>query len=378
MDLIAIPFGYIMRFCAWICSNNYALALLIFTLIVKIVLLPFGIKQQSSQIKAAKLRPKIAAIEKKYAGRTDRPTMQKKQQEIMELQQREGVSMFGGCLPLLIQLPILFGLYGVIRNPLTHLLGLSQDAIVQIKTALDSTFTGGFGAIDQISLIKDIRANSAAVQGLVNVADLPNFTLFSIDLTPSPSEVFPSLLFIIPIFAAVSSYFTMVLSRRLSGAAQMMGNENARKSNIIMDLLMPLISGYFSYIYPATLGLYWAYNSIFGIVQSLVLAKVMPLPRFTPEEMKKAEKELKLEEAKRKPTKIRSLHHIDDDDDEDMAASAATGVSSRYGDDEESAPAEETAAPAVAPAPLKDDSKRPTPKKKAKKKTTTDSSDKTE
>ncbi len=348
MDLIAIPFGYVMRFCAWVCFNNYTLALLLFALVVKLVLLPFGIKQQSTQIKSARLRPKIAAIEKKYAGRTDRPTLQKKQQEIMELQQREGVSMFGGCLPLLIQFPILIGLYGVIRNPLTHLLGYGSSTLKELSAI--------FGTTDEIALIKGMRADSSLVSHLgdINVDSLPDLTLFGMDLTAAPSETF-NWLILIPITAAVLSYLTMVISRKLNNV-QLTATGDAQKSNFIMNAIMPLISGYISYIYPATLGMYWAYQSVFGILQTVILAKVMPLPKFSEDDMKRAEKEMKVDEELRKPVKIRSLHHIDDDEDE--ATEQASAVSSRYGDEDEDDSPAANASSAIAPAPMKKDTRK--------------------
>ena len=97
-------------------TGSYALALLFYALVFKIVLLPFNIKQQKNQVKSAKLTPKIEIIKAKYKGRKDPQTMQKMQQEIMELQQKEGASPLSGCLPLLIQLPIIMLLYTVIQN----------------------------------------------------------------------------------------------------------------------------------------------------------------------------------------------------------------------------------------------------------------------
>lgn len=102
-------------------TGSYALALLFYALVFKIVLLPFNIKQQKNQVKSAKLTPKIEIIKAKYKGRKDPQTMQKMQQEIMELQQKEGASPLSGCLPLLIQLPIIMLLYTVIQNPLSHI-----------------------------------------------------------------------------------------------------------------------------------------------------------------------------------------------------------------------------------------------------------------
>ena len=359
-DLIARPFGYVMRFCASLCFNNYALALLLFTIIVKFVLLPFGIKQQKSQIKMARLRPKIAAIEKKYAGRKDRPTMQKKQQEIMELQQKEGVSAFGGCLPLLIQFPILIGLFNVIRNPFTYLMGVSDTTIGRM---MDRAQLVGSDAT-QINLISAIQGpnGDTITGGLIDKSAIPSFDLFGLDISLTPIDVWGWLI-LIPILSGVFSYFTMRLSRRFSGQTVAMGAD-AQKSSIIMDLLMPLISVYFSFTYTAALGLYWIYQSVLGLAQTVILAKVMPLPRFSEEDLKRAEKDMKVEEALKKPVKIRSLHHIDDDD-EDTATALASGVSSRYGDEDAEPIAQtEVKSTRIESAPLKDDSKKLKKKKK--------------
>ena len=105
--------GYVIRFCNFLGGNQYILALLIFAVFVEAILLPFGIKQQKNSIKQARLRPKEMAIRKKYAGRDDAPTKQKMTQEIQELYQKEGYNMMGGCLPLLIQFPIIIALYNM-------------------------------------------------------------------------------------------------------------------------------------------------------------------------------------------------------------------------------------------------------------------------
>ena len=96
-SFILVPLGYVMR---WLYSltNNYLAAILLFTLLVEILLIPLAIKQQKNQIKQASLAPKVAAINKKYAGRTDQATNQKKQQEIMDMYQSEHFNPAGGCL----------------------------------------------------------------------------------------------------------------------------------------------------------------------------------------------------------------------------------------------------------------------------------------
>ena len=149
-DFLYELFGTVLSwFYSW--TGSYAVALLLFALAFKLVFLPFGIKQQQNQIKLAKLRPKIAKIEKKYAGRNDQPTLQKKQQEIMELQQKEGYSPLSGCLPLLIQFPIIIILYNVIREPLSYIAQISEEIVNAVASVV------GGNAADQIGLIGKIN-----------------------------------------------------------------------------------------------------------------------------------------------------------------------------------------------------------------------------
>ena len=133
LDFIAIPLGYIIKIC-YSLANNYFLALLLFAIVMQILLLYFSIKQQKNSVQQAKLAPKTAAIRKKYAGRNDAQTQQKMQQELQEMYQKEKYSPFGGCLPLLIQMPILFALYNVVMNPLRYITGISKETIAQIQT----------------------------------------------------------------------------------------------------------------------------------------------------------------------------------------------------------------------------------------------------
>ena len=106
-DFIMIPVAQVLKFCNNLVGGHYILSLLIFAVLVEILLLPFGIKQQKNSIKQAGLRPKEKAIRDKYAGRDDQPTRQKMQQEIQDLYQKEGYNPMSGCLPLLIQFPVI-------------------------------------------------------------------------------------------------------------------------------------------------------------------------------------------------------------------------------------------------------------------------------
>ena len=160
-----MPFGYLLKFLNFIVGNHYILALLLFAILVEILLLPFGIKQQKNSIKQAKLRPKEMAIRKKYAGRDDNPTKQKMSMEIQELYQKEGYNPMGGCLPLLIQLPIIIALYNIVMNPLKYICGLSEETISSIIEVVksfpqyaESSFTTARN-IDLMAAMKNILSN---------------------------------------------------------------------------------------------------------------------------------------------------------------------------------------------------------------------------
>ena len=144
--------SWIGIFLGWITkvmpANSYILTLFIFAIIMEIVLLPFSIKQQKNSIRQAKLRPKEMAIENKYKGRNDQPTMQKMQQEIQELYQRENFSPYSGCLPLLIQLPIIMALYSIIIDPLHYVMGQTAGMSQALTTfATASRAAGGLGCV---------------------------------------------------------------------------------------------------------------------------------------------------------------------------------------------------------------------------------------
>ena len=326
IEIISWPFAKLL----WLFNSftgSYAIALLLFAVVVKVVLLPMSIKQQKMQIKGAKLRPKMAAIEKKYAGRTDQKTLQKKQQELMALQQEEGYSPLSGCLPMLIQFPIIIILYNIIRNPLTHILGF-EDAFVNTTI---HPFIPSDAWADQISTLTAIfnPANAANVSQIApdTLAQLKsiNLNLFGLNLGVTP-EFSWSWYLLIPVLTALSSYASMKISRKLMGQnpALQAQSPETRTSGIIMDLMMPLMSLYFAFIMPALLGVYWIYQSILGIVQQYILSKAMPLPTYTEEEIRailKAEKEKA--NANRAAMRqggysTKSLHHIDDDDDDDV------------------------------------------------------------
>ena len=316
-------FGTILAFFNDI-TGHYALALILYALVFKIVFLPFSIKTQKNQIAMAKLRPKLMKIEKKYAGRNDRATLQKKQQEIMELQQKEGYSPLSGCLPLLLQLPLIIFLYNVIRAPLSYICKWS-DANIEKVLAI----TGGSAAdqIGAIGAIEDyIAANPGAAEkitAIVGEFELPKFELFGVNLANTPSFSNFNLLLLIPVLAAGFQWLSMWLSRKWQGTQPTAGDAQSQMSMRMMDIMMPLMTLWFTFEFSGMLGVYWIYQSIFAILQQYILCKVMPLPKYTEAELREMEKaERERAKAQRamvqSQPKYKSLHYIDDEDYEDL------------------------------------------------------------
>ena len=311
---------------AWFSSlfgGSYVLGLLLYALLFKLLFLPFSIKQQKNQIKMAHLTPKIELIKAKYKGRTDQVTMQKQQQEIMELQQKEGYSPFSGCLPLLLQFPIIIFLYNVIRGPLSYICGLSEEAITKIKEIIGAT-----NITDEIQLVGKIgqflETNPEGLSEFAAQLDkLPDFTLFGTNLATTPWEAFTtnfSWLVIVPVIAAALTWLSMVLSRKWNAnPATQTQDAQANSTMKMMDITMPAMTLAMAFSFSGMMGIYWVYQSALGILQSFIIAKTMPLPKFTEEELKQMRKDQKEAEkaartAAKNAPKVRSLHYIDDED----------------------------------------------------------------
>ena len=340
MDFITIPIGYILKFFSNICGNSYILAILLFAILTELIMaLVFGIRQQKNSIKQARLRPKEAAIRKKYAGRDDKPTQQKMTQEIQELYQKEGYNPMGGCLPLLIQFPILIALYNIVIDPLKYICGLSQDAIAQVANIIGMDTSRGtmamLGPIEKMGYEAFQNVEGFTPEVFEN---MPNLTVFGIlDLSVMPSEcmnleaiktVSGWLVLLVPVLTFLSYFFSMKLTRKFSYQPVTDAQQSQMGcSNKMMDITMPLFSVFISFGVPAALGIYWIFKSLLGIVKQIILYYAIPLPKFTEEDYKAAEKEVfarvdKSDRVEKSGKVVRSLHHIDDEDFEDTREAA--------------------------------------------------------
>ena len=363
--------------------GNYVLALFVFAIIIEVLLLYFGIRQQKNSIKQAKLSPKERAIRKRYAGRNDQVSMRKMQEEIQKLYQVEGFNPMSGCLPLLIQMPIVIALYNIVVDPLRYVLGKAAGLSTALSTfATAPRAAGGLGETlansgrgtiellsklntDNLSQLSNFSyfTNSADCAKALEGVTMPDFSLFGLNMGLTPTITKPSILWLIPVLTFVAYFASMKLNRKFSYQPAVQDAQMGCSNNM-MDFTMPLMSVYITFITPAAVGIYWIFKCIIGVLKQFILHKVMPLPTFTEEDFKKAEKEVKAKSKGKRETvyvsaadgaKYRSLHHIDDDDDlppKGMVQAPATK------DDEEpdEAPATEQAPDDGRPA-LKEDRK---------------------
>ena len=359
-------------------------------------MLPFGIKQQKNSIKQAKLRPKEMAIRKKYAGRNDQATQQKVTQEIQELYQKEGYNPMSGCLPLIIQLPIIIVLYNIVINPLLYVVGMPKEAITGLIEFVNANvITDGAGIFQNaiaansrgtIELVNIITESGiAAFEGLKSFAfseavtlsgeeiytqlvsaveaGLPNFNFLGLNLGYVPSFSTPNWLLAIPVLTFAVYFLSMKLTRKFTYQPQMAANDKQQGcSNNIMDFTMPLMSVYITFIVPGAIGVYWMFKSVLSTLKQFVMSRIIPLPKFTEEDFKAAEKELKGKKTAEKTVtrdpnapKPRSLHYIDAEDEE-SAPAPEKKQEKKVEEANEEAPKEGLASMIDTPA-LKDDKK---------------------
>ena len=346
--------SYIGVFLGWITAimpaKSYILTLFVFAILLEVLMLPFAIKQQKNSIKQARLRPKEMAIRKKYAGRNDQATQQKVTQEIQELYQKENFNPMSGCLQLLLQFPIIIVLYWLVVDPIQYVCGGSKELISVLYSFIASPVADGGlgmklastnGSIEIFSKIKELGpeafegiksfcANGAEVfADIQRINEVPaNFFIggangINLGLTPS-FDLFSSVngwLLLLPVLTFVIYFFSMKINRKLQFQPTQSADDRQQAcSNNMMDITMPLMSVWMTFIVPAAVGVYWIFKSILGVVKQFIMSKAMPLPTFTEEDYKEAEKEILGKQQPKKIVKsanagkVRSLHHIDDED----------------------------------------------------------------
>lgn len=284
--LITRPMGWIIQFIYNLVAN-YGLSIIIFTVIIKLILLPLNIHSQKAMKKQQKIQPILAELQEKYKN-----DQEKLQREMMKLYKDNNISMSGGCLPMLIQMPILVGLYQVIQKPLSYLKGVDwmQQEVIDKVYMLRDAMSSSIGTLAQQT--EEQLANTSQIQlsnwaKMVNGANDPwviNFNFLGLDLSNVPSQAFhyimrldfsdwsKILLLLIPILAVASSVLTNKITMKQTGQDQNKNdNSQANQMNKSMQLMMPIMTGFFTLTLPSGLGIYWIISSVMQVIQQLVL-----------------------------------------------------------------------------------------------------------
>ena len=269
MKIFGWPLGFLMLGCYMITGNNYALAITVFTFATKLALLPLSIKQQKEQAKMAIFQPKLKRIQEKYGNNKERYN-----EEIQKLYTEEGYNPMSGCLPSLIQFPILFGVIDVVYKPIYHIFRVS-NAVIEEMMSVASAAGHAFEAhsyYNQIKLLKIIQDETELFHSfdqeiITKIAEF-DMTLFGLDLGIVPQfkltyEGGFNWYLLIPILCGLFQLGMTFYMQKANPSQQQGGG-----AMNIMLYTMPLMSVYIGFIVPAAAGFYWTLSAVAQFIQS--------------------------------------------------------------------------------------------------------------
>lgn len=289
-NIIGYPLGWIM-WALYQVVRNYGVALVLFTLVLKIIMFPLSVKQQKSNAKMSLMNPKLQELQKRYAN-----DKTKLNEEMSKLYQEEKYNPLSGCLPMLLQFVVLFGLIDVIYNPLEHILRFSKETIEQATEIMSGISTSMATASQQLAIIAAVKADSSAFAALGTefIDKVANFNLnfLGLNLGEMPSWSWPIIL--VPLLSGITSLghsiYTMISQKKTSPNGQDPSGGGMMKG---MMYIMPLFSFFFAMKVPAGVGIYWTVSNVLSLIQSFYLNW-----KYNPKEM--VEKMKALEEEQKK------------------------------------------------------------------------------
>lgn len=283
MGSVSNLFGYALNF-IYEMIQNYGLAIILFSVLLKLILLPFSIKQQKTMKKTAELQVKVKKIQEKYKN-----DQMKLNQEIMDLYKKENMSPLSGCLPSIIQIILLLAMFGLVRNPLTYMKKIDTATIENYKNEIIQEV--GENSISksypEISIVKYVNENKEKS----DIAYI-NMEFLGLDLSSIPQENYNDLkVFIIPVLYVLTSMISMKIStntpQKKDKDKEIIKEESkevkkeqeeldmAAQMSKSMSWFMPIMAVSISLIAPLGLALYWLVNNILMIFERLVLNKIL-------------------------------------------------------------------------------------------------------
>ena len=284
--ILSAPLGYVME---WIYKllPNYGWDIILFTLVINIVKIPLQLSQQKSMAKMSAFQPMLQEIQTKYK---DKP--EKQQEEMLKLQQDYGYKPTAGCVPMLLNFLVIFGVIGVVYNPLQRIFHISAAALTAAGEALTAAGVSFTAITRDTNIIAQVVAGNSSVVGCFSADQIATITEFSqhmnflgIDLTRIP-QIGLSLDLVLPLLSVVTMFLSTHISMKASGQ-QMQGSMK------VTMYLMPLMYLFFCFTYPLAFSLYYVISNIVMTVQTQVMRKI-----YDPEKMRK-EVEAQIEEKKK-------------------------------------------------------------------------------
>ena len=300
LNAIAKPFGMLML---WLYEflNNYGLAVILFALIVKLILLPFMMKSKRGTMRTQSLQPVLKELEKRHGA-----NKQKYNEEVQKLYREEKINPMGGCLWSLIPFPILLALYQAIRFPLTIMMRVPQEhvdkggALYELlqSNGYQEWFSGrftaqmeaGYGQIAMSQFITEkwdtLQADFVAISDRIRTLDygflgldlgaVPQWKIWQFDFSGPAETWLPKVgLFLIPVIAAALTLWQSIITQKMNPQPESTdpSQQGTQASMKTMTYMMPLMTLFFAFAMPAALGLYWIASTGFSMIQDIVLTK---------------------------------------------------------------------------------------------------------
>lgn len=278
---VGIPLGFLMYLCFKV-TNNYGIAIIVFTLLTKVILYPLNIMVQKNSIKMVKIQPELNNITAQFPENPDRA-----QEEQLKLYKREKYHPLAGLIPMMIQIPLVLGVMQVIYNPLQHLLRLPANVITAFSNhtmeLLNMTEAGSSIQVKVINLIqhqefidsfRSLNIPGADIEAALHTIQSFNMTFLGIDLSAVPSLGNWNVLLLVPLIAGASSLLLCICQNHVN----VLQKEQGFLGRWGMAVFLVLFSLYFAMIVPAGVGVYWAASNLFAIL-AMYLVNWMYKPR---------------------------------------------------------------------------------------------------
>ena len=285
-------FGYLLEL-LYNLTSNYGLAIILFTIVIKLIFLPFSIKQQRTMKKSAKIQEKMKVIQFKYKNNPE-----KMNQEMMNLYKNEKMNPFSGCFTAIIQFLLLFSIFYLVRSPLTFMEKIPAENISKYVSQIQERGKSVSGAYPEIDIIREYNFLKEKNPEDANIDKINlQMNFLGIDLSKVPQQNLTDFtVYIIPILYILSSFISIRLTTSMqekankktkettidgtTGKELVLEEENneldaVMQTNKMMSWMMPIMSISIAFVAPLGLALYWLMNNILMIIERLVLNKVV-------------------------------------------------------------------------------------------------------